>query len=959
MSLRRRFIAALKALWLGVGALLLVSALATARAQPSAADTGAPASPAAAAASSFAPPVLRYGVLANFPPFQVWPQGSRPGGADHEVSLELARRAGVVLEAVRYSNFAQLEADLVAGRIHLASAMARTPGREQQLLFSPPYIQVPLALVTRADSPSAALLPDLAGRSIAVVSGYASSEQADRLFPLASRVLVATVAEGLRAVRDGRADTLLEALPVLADLIEREQITGLSIVRRVDAPSGRMHLALHPSQGRAAAALAQAVRDYPPGRVDSLLQAWSVKSLQPQAGTLVLSEADRGLLGRWPAPVIGIVGKDPPFASANSQGDATGLSVDLLKAVLGHLGVQAARWVLVDPADLQQALLQRRVDIVLGADENADRTPLLRFVGPYIEYPTVLIGRPESGAFDLDQLQGRRLALTPNSVARPLVDSRHPSITVFDCSDVDSCIDAVVDGRADATLSDVVTSALVLANRPRPEVQMIGSEPRLRRFHSLALADRHAEVVPLFKRALDVAQQADLPALKTRWFSRPSQQDVVRAVALRYGPWAAGLLLLLCGLWLWHSTRLRAQVQRTQAAQAQAERAADVNRRFTTFLAHEVRNSLHAVVAGTELAQLPAQAGPEVNKMLAESARSTLHLLNNLIDRERLHVGRLVLHPEAEHLGPLVQAVVQEMTPAAQVRGLQLRCSLPDTDTGSEPLLLLDGLRLQQVLRNLLSNAIKYSADGVVEVEARLSWPAGRLPGAAVHVDLAVSDRGQGITEAERVALFEPFQAAPGRASSAGLGLPLCLDLARLMGGTLAVEARAGGGTVARLQFDTQPADLTVPARPAARPEALRVLVVEDAEVYSMLLVRAFEQRGHQAQGAATLQAARGALANTRFDLVLCDLNLPDGTARELLLWLAQGGPGTPQAAPRLVVMTADRASAPPALEALLRGQHLLEKTDDVRALVERALRAGEALSPETRVPLRPSLDPA
>jgi DNA-binding response OmpR family regulator len=121
------------------------------------------------------------------------------------------------------------------------------------------------------------------------------------------------------------------------------------------------------------------------------------------------------------------------------------------------------------------------------------------------------------------------------------------------------------------------------------------------------------------------------------------------------------------------------------------------------------------------------------------------------------------------------------------------------------------------------------------------------------------------------------------------------------------------------------------------------VLVVEDAEVYGMLLVRAFEQRGHRAHEVSTLQAARDALAGGGYDLVLSDVNLPDGDAAELVHWL---GSDTVAPRPRVAVMTADRHSAPASLAALLQGQPLLEKTDDVRALVERALRPAVALRP-------------
>jgi signal transduction histidine kinase len=902
----------------------------------------------AAGAAPAAPPVLRYGVLAGFPPFQVWPEGSRAGGADVEIVGELARDAGLVLLPVRYTRFETLEADLAAGRIQLASSMARTAARESRFVFTPPYTQVPLALVTRAEQPSGALLPDLAGRSVAVVPGYASQEQADRLFPLASRVVVGSLREGLDAVRSGRADTFLESLPALADLIAREQLTGLVVARRIDAPSGRLHLALPRDQQALADRLTQALARYPAGRIDSLVAAWSARVPVPRPDTLALDDAERAQLAAWAPPVIGVIGSDPPFVFRESARHADeapqGLAVDVLQGVLARLGVRVGGWRTLTPAEVPLALAEGRVDILLGADEAAERLPMLRFVGPFIEYPTVLIGRPEGGAFDLEQLQGRRLALPPNSPARPWVDSRHPGITVVDCPELESCIDMVVAGRAEATLADVVAAALALARLPRPEVQMIGSEPQLRRYHSLAVAERHVALVPLVKRALDVVVQSDLAQFKVRWFSRPPRAEVLRDAAWRWLPWAAAGLGLLTLLWWWHARRLRSEVQRTRAAQQAAERAGAANRRFTTFLAHEVRNSLHAVIAGTELAQDAVRGGPAMNARLAESARSTLRLLNNLIDRERLDAGRLVLHPEPARAGALVRDLVHEMAPAAAVHGLALR----GPAAGDDPLLLIDPLRLQQVLRNLLANAIKYgrpmaAGPEPAAIEVGLALAPGSADAASRQVTLSVHDRGPGIDPSRLARLFEPFRGHDGGGvASTGLGLALSADLARLMGGELSLEPRPGGGTTASLRFAARlarPADAL-----ALRP--LRVLVVEDAEVYGLLLARAFEQQGHEARVAASLAQAQAELRSGACDLLLSDVHLPDGTAHELLRWMRDS---LPAPRPLAVAMSADLDSLPPDAASVPGALVLLEKTGDVRLLVERVLRevaAAGALAP-------------
>ena len=123
-------------------------------------------------------------------------------------------------------------------------------------------------------------------------------------------------------------------------------------VRRVEAPSGRLHLALHPSQQAAAQALTQAQQRLPAGRVDSLVQAWSVKNLEPPPTEVLLADSDRALLAAWSAPVVGIVGREPSFAALAADGRPEGLSVDLLKAVLARLGVQPREWLQLQPSEI-------------------------------------------------------------------------------------------------------------------------------------------------------------------------------------------------------------------------------------------------------------------------------------------------------------------------------------------------------------------------------------------------------------------------------------------------------------------------------------------------------------------------------------------------------------------------------------------------------------------------------
>ncbi len=155
-------------------------------------------------------------------------------------------------------------------------------------------------------------------------------------------------------------------------------------------------------------------------------------------------------------------------------------------------------------------------------------------------------------------------------------------------------------------------------------------------------------------------------------------------------------------------------------------------------------------------------------------------------------------------------------------------------------------------------------------------------------IELRVRDQGPGIAEADQARLFERYYTAGGQTaarSGTGLGLSLCRDLAALMGGALHIESTSGHGTTALLRWTADiETEATGPA-PLAEDAPRRLLLVEDADVYAMLLERALEAQGYAVRVAGSLAEAQAALAapGLPFEVVLTDLNLGDGDAHGVI----------------------------------------------------------------------------
>jgi signal transduction histidine kinase len=898
-------------------------AAATAGADGARAPTASPAAPATAPGPAGEGPgrVWRVGVLANYPPFQLWPDGGWPGGADLDLLSQAARAIDGRVEPVRYVDFQALLADLRAGRIDVASAMARTPERDAVLAFGPPYATVSQAMVQRRHDADVPLVADLAGRRVAVVDGYASQAQVTRLFPIARQVPVADVEQGLRALLEGRADLFVEAWPAVVETIDRLQLDDLRLARRIELGSGELHLASAASRADHLAPLAAAVQALPDSVLEAARARWSTAAAARPAGGLVLDAAERRALNELPPLTVAVAGSQPPFSMAGPEGVAQGLAVDVLAAALARLGLPPPSWRVLPASQALEALRAGEVHLALGLPEEASRGGGVGYAGPFIAHPLVLVAGRDGEVWSLEQMAGRRLAMPVLQVPATLLLALHPRVQRVPCDDVAACFDAVRSGVADATVADVVSVATLLPGGRRwSSLQIVGTAGDLRHERGVALAPSVRPLVPLLQRALVALAADELPTIKQRWLERPPPREVAAATLARAAPWAAAVVVLTALLWWGHSRGLRAEVARTQASRRQAEQAAAAARRFTAFLAHEVRNSLHSVIAGTELLRSEQHKASPIADALGRSARATLALLNDLLDRERLGAGAFTLDSGPARLGPIVQAVVDEMHPAARRVGATLHWQ----PLQEEPVLQVDVLRVQQVLRNLLSNAIKYAAPGPIEVSGGIEAAPG--DDATWRVTLCVRDHGPGL-QASHQAPGEPGQRAArrgARADSTGLGLEFSRDLAQAMGGALTLAPADGGGLLATLDFPARRAAVAT-----ARAGEPLVLLAEDAEVYAMLLQRALAQAGCRVSLVGSVADARARLAAQGFDILVTDMYLPDGDAGDVL---AAADTGRVR---RRVVITADLDAR---VRALAGADAVLAKTPDVQLLVARVL---------------------
>jgi two-component system sensor histidine kinase EvgS len=511
---------------------------------------------------------LRLGVTApDYAPFDVTTSGTELEGVTADILGVLADTLNVRVEVRRYADRDAAVDALAHGDIDLLSRATNYESARPGIVLSRPYFSNQ-PVVVGPEGTRLASVGQLVGKRIAVVSDYYSAEERDRYFSGASEKSYHSVLRALEAVAFGQADLYVGDVFSAQYLISQRNLANLKVLNFAGFDGPGFSFAVSASEPQLRDILDRTLAAIPRSVEAAIQRRWSPGGAYSIADQrLILTPREQRWLDRHPRPVVVVDQALAPISFFDAHGKFRGIAADVLELIQSRVGIDFE----VRPQSSATAMLSQtragKAQVIAAMTPTAKREEWLGFTRPYMTNSfVVVVSQKADWLHSLDDLDGRRVAVSRDSAIAEFMRERHPKVKLVEVENNVDDLSMISEGKIDAGIH-MLSPANYLISRYYPDLRVALALDREPGQFSLAVSRADPELLGILNKAILAISPEDMSNIVARWSASVEKPDSIwQGYRLQFVQlaWAAALMSLLLLLWNW---RLWLKVRRRQASE--------------------------------------------------------------------------------------------------------------------------------------------------------------------------------------------------------------------------------------------------------------------------------------------------------------------------------------------------------------------------------------------------------
>lgn len=467
-------------------------------------------------------PLIRVSNETDWPPFD-YAENGVPKGYSIDLMNLLAKHLGLRFEYITGPPWQRFLDMIRSHELDLLHTAFVSPEREQYMLFSQPYLILPMA-VAAIDKTQAqqAMQINLKQHRVAIVKGYNYERTLREYFPEAEMVSVSDPVKGLQAVLFNDADMYMDSKPVLYYLLERHNMHQLQVVdtpSSVNIDNDELTIAVRDDWPILRNIINKVLTNISDAEKKVLSSRWLQSTVTAQQQTVQLTPEEQEWLKSNPVLKVANETDWPPF-DFYDDGKPQGLSVDYINLLAKKIGftvefITESSW-----NKLLNQAYENSLDILVNIVKTPERTEHLLFTKPYAKLPNILISRQENNYQTLQQLKGKVLAFPEGFYVGEFLKKSFPKIKIRLTHSSREALKLVSTGAVDATIESGAVAKYLIEKEGLTNLVLANNVLELDKRHEalhLAVNKKNKILLSILNKGISELSLNEVQEINAKW----------------------------------------------------------------------------------------------------------------------------------------------------------------------------------------------------------------------------------------------------------------------------------------------------------------------------------------------------------------------------------------------------------------------------------------------------------